>query len=355
MVATVERVTGTEGTEAISLRALMTRKSLDTLRGILGQDLISDRKTRDDRSPSKAFYTMAGDTYGLQQWANQHGIPLEEPASVFVDRAAFELGFTEAYKEKRLEGMEPEKCVPSIFLATNTGDTLLWLKVKEFALDIYEHHCPSTTKTMVEREEARRERLAPPSHSNQTDTRFNPAPDTKETRELAEFRDSLSVSLLREWRLYCGGIVSPYDANRLHQIDDFIEKFQRSGYRLDAPSLNGVGGLTVEMLARLKDVRQAMQSDLLKGRTLLRDAIGDLLGQKVDSPPGLGLELSGSREAFQVTTETSAGELLGAIATPDELVTAESNQELAPYSMVRLPEFALAGLVAQAAYLRTVG
>ncbi len=347
MIATPTKTSTVQDVKSISLDMLMSQKNRDTLRGVVGMDSeqIGDRYVRGDRTPENALYAMARDCFGVERWCKQNGLPAEE-ALVYFDKTAFELGLSEAYKQKEHDSLKPETCLPSVLLASNKGDLLLWARVKECAPILYEQHCPPTMKDLVEREKVRRG--TEPGSTRMVDHhRFHVPPNTQETQSAIAFRDHLTASLLREWRLYVMGIVDPFNVEKLKQINDFIAKFQRTGYHLDTPILKETGGLTTEMVVRLKDIEQTMKHDLAEGKEVLRQIIKvvtERLGNEIlYHPSGFQITVRGSDMGFEILV----GEKVAVIATESDVVTAESNRLSPPYSMALLPDFVFAGLFAQ--------
>ena len=311
----------------IALDALLSQPSQDAMRGITGMkstyNPTLNRKETEPRSPGEAFRNLAQGAYGAENFCKQHDIPVQGSADYIINKSALELDIPPEFKEKILSGIDRDQCIPAVQAASGS-DLPVWKRVNEQAPGTYEAKAPvavqsdlATDKTMLASAKAATLsqmgvtlKLREPEAQSKA-AGYEPAPNTPATKAATTFRDSLSMSNLREWETAVR-VTEPFNTDKLQGIQDFSEKFQRTGYQMSD------GGISAGMATRLASVEQTMKPDVtaLRARvtesvqSVLSQAPEDAKGKRTVEAPKLGLKFQGDKEGNFTVKSLESGKLL---------------------------------------------
>ena len=304
-----------EEVQPILISEMMSRRSQDVLRGICG---VEGRGAQaEPRKPGEAFKALVTDAYGVENFLKANDVKHIGSADYVVNRAALELGLSPEFKEQILADINREECVPRVVLATQKemGELAtdnVWKKVSQLSPSAYEAAAPAEVKDrLVEQSfslEASHSKVLEslgitlkPREVEQTQEapkraytpHYEVAPEGEKTDRAIAFRDTLTVSQLREFQNALEVMGANQDAKNYAQ--DFADKFAKSGYRMND------GGISAGMVERLDKLQDQMEAVVPAYRTTVRESFEQVLGDKgkVDAPK-LGVEIAGKDGTFTV-------------------------------------------------------
>jgi len=311
----------------VALDALLSQSSQDAMRGITGMkstyNPTLNRKETEPRSPGESFRNLAQGAYGAENFCKQHDIPVQGSADYIINKSALELDIPPEFKEKILSGINREECIPAVQAASGS-DLPVWKRVAEQAPGTYEAKAPEATKsdlandsTMLASAKAATlsqmgVTLKPREPEAQSKAAgYDVAPNTPATQQAVAFRDNLSASNIREWETAVR-VAEPFNTDKIQGIQDFGEKFQRTGYQMSD------GGISEGMATRLGTIEQTMKPDVTALRDRVTESVQSVLsqvpedakGKRTVEAPKLGLKFQGDKEGNFTVKALDSGKLL---------------------------------------------
>ena len=311
----------------VALDALLSQSSQDAMRGITGMkstyNPTLNRKETEPRSPGESFRNLAQGAYGAENFCKQHDIPVQGSADYIINKSALELDIPPEFKEKILSGINREECIPAVQAASGS-DLPVWKRVAEQAPGTYEAKAPEATKsdlandsTMLASAKATTlsqmgVTLKPREPEAQSKAAgYDVAPNTPATQQAVAFRDNLSASNIREWETAVR-VAEPFNTDKIQGIQDFGEKFQRTGYQMSD------GGISEGMATRLGTIEQTMKPDVTALRDRVTESVQSVLsqvpedakGKRTVEAPKLGLKFQGDKEGNFTVKALDSGKLL---------------------------------------------
>lgn len=333
MTTTLEKPAVQAEVQPVLLSDMMSRRSQDVLRGICGLD--GRGAQAEPRKPGEAFKALATDAYGVENFLKGNGVEFKGSADYVINKAALELGLSPEFKDQVLADVKREECVPRVVLATQKeqGDLAtdnVWKKVSQLSPSAYEAAAPAEVKgrlveqsssletsrskvmeslgiTLKSQEAAQTQEAPKRAYA----PRYEVAPAGEKTDRAIAFRDTLTVSQLREFQNALEVMGAKQDAKNYAR--DFTEKFARSGYRMND------GGVSAGMVERLDKLQTQMEAVVPAYRESVKASFEQVLGDKgrVDMPKaGVLVEGKGDtltvkdRETKQLQLLVKEGEVL---------------------------------------------